>query len=142
MFRAEKGSGAFCNDTPIHVSAFPLEQALIEFGSSPYHTELNEITGHTLGVLLSRTADIRRSGAAVYDLCMLASGRSEGMFEWLLQPWDYCAGTLLVEEAGGQAGNIFGGPVTFDDGIPYMAANAVCFEPLQQLLQKLWRNEL
>ena len=140
MYHAERGEGAFCNDSPIHVSDFPLERALIEFGSAPYRSDLNALTAHTLQLILPRTADIRRSGSAALDLCTLASGHSEGMFEWNLQPWDYCAASLLVEEAGGRTGNILGGEISFDEGIPFMAGNAVCFEALRELLQRAKRE--
>ena len=69
------------------------------------------------------------------ELCDIAAGRSDGCFEWLLQPWDYCAGVLLVEEAGGRCGNIMGGNVTYEQGIPFMAGNAACFDDLKKILQ-------
>ena len=45
--------------------------------------------------------DIRRSGSAALDLCAIASGRAEIYFELILSPWDFAAGALIVEEAGG-----------------------------------------
>ena len=45
--------------------------------------------------------DIRRSGSAALDLCSIASGRAELYFELILSPWDFAAGALIVEEAGG-----------------------------------------
>ncbi|MBQ8202258.1 MAG: hypothetical protein IJZ74_10900 [Clostridia bacterium] len=123
------------------MSEEPFERALIGFGTAPYYTELAELTGRSLTALLPRVADIRRTGSACVDLCDVASGRSDGHFEWILQPWDYCAGTLLVEEAGGCCGNILGGPVTYDKAIPHLAASRRSFDLLQELLQKV-RQEL
>ena len=134
MYHAERGQGAWCEGERLRVSELPIGQALVELGTSPYHTDLNALTAHALEKLLPRVADVRRSGSAALDLCHVASGTAEGMFEWLLQPWDYCAGSLLVEEAGGKAGNIFGGEATFSEGIPFMAGSAVCFEALRQIL--------
>ncbi len=45
------------------------------------------------------------------DLCYTAIGRFEGFWELKLHPWDYAAGWLMVEEAGGQ--------VTRFDGCPF-----------------------
>lgn len=137
LYTAQRGCGAYCNDERLHVSDTPLDHAIVSFGTAPYYEELFHLTTRTVGMLLPRIADIRRSGSACIDLCETASGRSDAMLEWRLQPWDYCAGTLLIEEAGGITGNILGGDVTYEKGIPYMAANPRIFEELQLLLQHL-----
>ena len=136
LYHAEIGRGAWCDEERLHVSGEPMERALIGLGTSPYYNELMELTGRTVGMLMPRVADLRRTGSAAMELCDIAAGRSDGCFEWLLQPWDYCAGVLLVEEAGGRCGNIMGGEATYEQGIPFMAANGVIYEELQKLLQE------
>lgn len=44
---------------------------------------------------------VRRFGSAALDCCQVAAGRCEGFWEHHLNPWDFAAGMLLVEEAGG-----------------------------------------
>jgi myo-inositol-1(or 4)-monophosphatase len=44
---------------------------------------------------------MRRFGAAALELCWVASGRFEAYWEWGLSRWDFYAGMLIVEEAGG-----------------------------------------
>ena len=44
---------------------------------------------------------LRRMGAAALDMSWVACGRFGGFFEYQLAPWDYAAGWLIVEEAGG-----------------------------------------
>ena len=61
-----------------------------------------------------RTLKERRSGSAALDLCAIASGKAEFYFEMRLCPWDYAAGALLVEEAGGIVSDLEGNPVTYD----------------------------
>ena len=134
MYEAERGKGAWCAGQRLHVSEQPMERALIGLGTSPYYDELMALTGRTVGALLPRCADFRRTGSAAMELCDIAAGRSDGCFEWLLQPWDYCAGVLLVEEAGGRCGNILGGEATYESAIPFMAANAVIYDELQRIL--------
>ena len=140
MYHAEKGRGAYCNDDLLRVSDTPMAQAVIGFGTAPYYSELFELTGRTLAALLPDCADIRRTGSACLDLCDVAAGRSDAHFEWLLQPWDICAGTLLVEEAGGRCGNILGGDVVLEKAAPHMAANPRVFDALQARLQAVWRE--
>lgn len=135
LYHAQKGKGAWCGDIALHVSDEPINRALIGLGTSPYYDELMALTGRTVGALMPRIADLRRTGSAAMELCDIAAGRSDGCFEWLLQPWDYCAGVLLVEEAGGRCGNIMGGDATYERGIPFMAANSVCYDDLQKILQ-------
>ena len=140
MYHAEPGKGAFCNDERLHVADMPFEKALIGFGTGPYYEELFDLTGRTFAALLPKVADIRRTGSACMELCDVAAGRSDGHFEWQLQPWDYCAATLLVEEAGGKCGNILGGPVTYDRAIPHLAASARIFDELQAVLQAIYEQ--
>ncbi len=45
---------------------------------------------------------IRRFGTASLDLAMVASGQLAAFFEYQLCPWDFAAGKLLIEEAGGK----------------------------------------
>ncbi|MBR3765468.1 MAG: inositol monophosphatase [Clostridia bacterium] len=141
MYHAERGRGAYCGDVRLHVSDTPMEKAVIGLGSAPYYSELFELTGRTVGRLLPQIADFRRTGSACIDLCDVAAGRSDGHFEWRLQPWDYCAATLIVEEAGGRCGSILGGEVVYDRAMPHLAANARIFDQLQMALQEIERQQ-
>jgi myo-inositol-1(or 4)-monophosphatase len=60
--------------------------------------------------LLPRARDIRRAGAAALDLAWTAAGRLDAFYESGLKRWDWAAGHLLVEEAGGVTGWIEGEP--------------------------------
>ena len=44
---------------------------------------------------------VRRFGTASLDLAHVASGLYGAFFEYQLSAWDFAAGQLLVEEAGG-----------------------------------------
>ena len=141
LFTAERGKGAWCNGQRLHVTDVSLESALVSFGTAPYYEELFSLTARTLAGLLPRVADVRRTGSACVDLCDVAAGRSDAMVEWRLQPWDYYAGSLLIEEAGGRCGSILGGEVIHGQPMPFMAANPRIFDALQQLLQQLHAAE-
>lgn len=140
LFHAERGCGAWCGGERLHVSDVPPENAVISLGTAHYVAGTLEKTARSVAGVLANFGDIRRLGAATRDLSDIACGMSEGSFEWMLQPWDYCAGSLLVEEAGGRCGNIMGGDVTFAHAIPFMAASARCFDKLQEVLQQAAGN--
>ena len=100
-YEAEKGGGAYRNHEPIRVSGEPLEHGVAFIGTAPYYEELTDISFAKAREYLKRCIDIRRSGSAALDLCSVAEGRAVIFFEAKLQPWDYAAGSLIVEEAGG-----------------------------------------
>lgn len=123
IFSAIKGQGAFCNGKKISVSSQPLNKALVLFGSSPYDKELFGKTIDVLSDYFYEALDIRRSGSAALDLCYVAAGRAELFFELQVSPWDFAAGKLLVEEAGGVVTTLDGKPVSFDGKTSILAKN-------------------
>ena len=102
MFYARKGQGAYLNGQPITAGRRPIQEAIVTLGTSPYYrAELGEPTMRIATALLMQCDDLRRSGSAAMDLCDVASGRTDAFFELRLSPWDFMAGCLLIQEAGG-----------------------------------------
>ena len=60
-----------------------------------------------------RCHGVRSTGSAEYNLCMTASGRSGGYFEMRLGLWDFAAGGLILEEAGGRMTDYYGKPLSW-----------------------------
>jgi myo-inositol-1(or 4)-monophosphatase len=58
--------------------------------------------------LVKRTLSIRCDGSASLDLCHVAAGRLDAYWEIDLETWDYAAGALIVEEAGGSVTTVAG----------------------------------
>ena len=125
MFYAIKGQGAYCNDKKISVSSQPLSNGLVLFGSAPYNKELFARTMEILSEYFYKALDIRRCGSAALDLCYVACGRAELYFELLVSPWDFAAGKLILEEAGGVATTLDGEPLPFDRKTSILAKNNV-----------------
>ena len=125
MFTAVRGQGAFCNGRRIHVSSEPLENGLVLFGTSPYNEELSERSFKLAYAYFRKAIDVRRTGSAALDLCFVAAGRAELFFELSLSPWDYAAGALIVEEAGGIVTDIDGHALGFDRKSSVLARNKV-----------------
>ena len=108
-FSAISVEWACMNGNAIHVSSDDLENGVVLFGSSPYNTELAKASFKLAYEYFQKCLDIRRSGSAALDLCSIASGRAELYFELILSPWDFAAGALIVEEAGGIVTTVEGG---------------------------------
>jgi myo-inositol-1(or 4)-monophosphatase len=125
LFTARRGSGAFCNGRPIHVSSEPLENGIVIFGTSPYNEEVSEKSFRLAYEYNRRALDVRRTGSAAIDLCNIAAGRAELFFELILSPWDYAAGALIVEEAGGIVTDVDGHALSLERKCSVVARNAV-----------------
>ena len=99
---AEEGAGAFANSERIKVSLNDKINHSVLVTGFPYN--INENPEHALekfSALTRRARAIRRLGSAALDLCYVAKGVFDGFWEVYLHPWDFCAGMLIVEEAGG-----------------------------------------
>ena len=137
MYTATLGGGAFLNGQPIHVSAVPFQNALLELGSSPYDAELAKRTMQAATQFLLQAGDIRRSGSAAADLCSIACGRGDIMFELRLRPWDVAAGALLVTEAGGCFHSLGREMPYFEGPCGVMACNPLCEKDALRILREV-----
>ena len=115
LFSAVKGGGAFLNGRPLRMADVPLSESVVCVGTSPYREELTERTFALMQQVFRASLDIRRQGTAALDLCSVAAGRAGLFFELSLSYWDYAAGSLLVEEAGGRCLTVDGAPLPFDE---------------------------
>jgi myo-inositol-1(or 4)-monophosphatase len=101
-YAAEKGSGAFANEQKIKVSTNSILRRSVLASGFPYNVFENP--DHLLerfAEMTKRARGVRRLGSAALDLAYVAKGVFDGYWEMELNPWDICAGMLLVEEAGG-----------------------------------------
>ena len=69
-------------------------------------------------------SDFRRFGACSLEMCYLAAGRVDMYFEIRLSPWDYCAATLIVREAGGFVVGFKGAYPSLEGPCPLVVANS------------------
>jgi myo-inositol-1(or 4)-monophosphatase len=109
LFTSTRGRGAYLNDRRIRVSKrTQLKECLISTGF-PFRPgdNFNNYL-RMMADVMTRTAGLRRPGAAALDLAYVAAGFTDGFFETGLSPWDVAAGSLLVTEAGGLIGNFTG----------------------------------
>ncbi|MEL6510029.1 MAG: inositol monophosphatase family protein [Pseudomonadota bacterium] len=135
LFFAEKGQGAWMNESRLRVSG---RHKLIEsifatglpFAGRP---ELPQ-TLQELARLLPATAGVRRFGSAALDLAYVAAGRYDGYWERRLQSWDLAAGSLIVREAGGLVEPFTPGNSIIEDG-EVIAANEAIFETFTKVIR-------
>ncbi len=134
-FHAVRGQGAFLNQRPIRVShRDALDTCVISFGSSPYEKEKARMLFPIFQNIFMQTADFRRSASAALDLCYVAAGRVDGFLEYNLKPWDYAAGALIVEEAGGTIADWKNQPLPYLRNSGILTATPEIYERLRAFL--------
>ena len=135
MFSALKGKGAFLNDKKISVSDIDeLDKSLLATGF-PYDVRVNQENNVShFNNFIIRAQGIRRCGSAAMDLCYVACGRFDGFWELKLKPWDVAAGTLIVQEAGGQVSDFRGGEFSIF-GSEVLATNGAIHQQMVDILE-------
>jgi len=131
VFTATLGGGAYVDGRPIRVSdCSDLGKALVGTGFG-YDATRRQVQAEVIQQLITKVRDIRRIGVGAIDLCYVACGRLDAVFERGLNPWDYGAGALIAAEAGATVGGIDGAPVSPEMSI---AATPAVFKPLHDAL--------
>ncbi|MBX2902826.1 MAG: inositol monophosphatase [Chitinophagales bacterium] len=99
-FHAFLSMGAFLNRNAISVSTTTaLSSAIFNFGHRYLRSEgYKPASVHNLMAVRS----IRGGGSCAQELCQIACGRIDGLVTVNQASWDFFAGKLIVEEAGGK----------------------------------------
>ena len=134
-FWAEKDGGAFLNGEAIHItSTNTLSNSLLVTGFPYKHDERWQKGFDLFKQVYGKTQGVRRLGAAALDFCFVAMGRFEGFWEFGLQPWDVCAGALILEKAGGKVSDWDNSPMPFS-GDRVLATNGFIHEEMKDILE-------
>jgi myo-inositol-1(or 4)-monophosphatase len=112
-FEAVRGGGARHNGRAIRVAgSAKLSEVLVGVGFFYDRGAMMEATLAAIGDLFrAQIHGIRRFGTASLDLSLVAAGAFGAFFEFELAPWDFAAGRLILEEAGGRITTCSGAPL-------------------------------
>ena len=127
MFFAEKGLGAWMNETRIRVSArHSIADSLYATGI-PFSGRIEDLpeTINDIKKLMPKCSGVRRYGAAALDLAYVAAGRFEGYWERNLNNWDIAGGIIIAREAGAMVESIS------KDGDPLIDGNIIAATEVQ-----------
>ena len=131
LFTARRRAGAWRNGNPMRVSPTArVADAMVCTGFNPASYSRN---GRYFAHVSDRAQAVRRDGSAALDLAFVAAGVYDGFWEWDLSPWDVAAGALMIEEAGGAARAIEGGPLDIAAG-SILATNGTIQDEMTRLL--------
>ena len=103
MFCAEKGNGAFLNNSRIRVSNKKklIDSLLVTGGPKHNSKKKEEIFSEFVEVSKKIFSPIRKFGSAALDVAYVACGRFDGYWQRELNYWDIAAGVIILKEAGG-----------------------------------------
>jgi myo-inositol-1(or 4)-monophosphatase len=115
LFLATRGEGAWRNGRPLKVTD------IAEVGTARIEVDFSgrkdrEETLRRAGKVLTDAGQIRCNCATVVALCSIASADMDAFVHVGLNPWDYAASQVIVEEAGGKATRLDGSPLRLFDG--------------------------
>lgn len=115
-YYAVAGRGAFHNGRRLAVNQeSSLDQSMIGCGFYYDRGAMMEATLRSIHDFFKRNIHgIRRFGTAALDLCQVADGMFGAYFEYQLAPWDFAAGRLILEEAGGMVTDCKGGELPLE----------------------------
>jgi myo-inositol-1(or 4)-monophosphatase len=136
MFCAEKGNGAYLNNSRIRVSnKKKLKDALLVTGGPNGASKIkNKIYSEYINVS-NNVSNVRKFGSAALDMAYVACGRFDGYWQRELNYWDIAAGVIILREAGGFID-------FFEDDISYplkknvLASNSNIHQELKELINK------
>ena len=136
-FYAWQGGGAFVSRSEecgvrserLHVSSQKIQDALLclqfPYNSGAYKPVMKGLIDQLYG----NVGSIRACGSAAMALCQVAAGRLDGYAEKYIGQWDYMAGSLIVQEAGGAVTD-FEGSGDFTQGNSVVATNGIIQQDL------------
>lgn len=138
LFIAERGRGAYLNGQRLSVSKNHNFSDMIIGIGLPYDVEDSTLDciDH-LTHFARQGLTLRNLGSAALNLAYVAAGRFDAMILNKLSPWDHAAGSLLVEEAGGEVTDFLGKPLNSCESTSIIATNHhLHSELLSQIQQK------
>ncbi|MFY9427468.1 MAG: inositol monophosphatase family protein [Caldicoprobacterales bacterium] len=137
LFTGYLNKGAYLNGKPIRVSNYTsMSDSLITMGTHPYNKKDSKDTFLIAHKIYMDCQDIRRSGSAALDMAYVAAGRIEAFFEKFLSPWDYAAGAIIVQEAGGTVTTFDNKPLPIFSRSSVLATNGAVHSKMLEYLSE------
>ena len=136
MFYAEKGNGAYLNNTRIRVSnQKKISDSLVVTGGPKGASKIKDKIFSEYINVSNNVANVRKFGSAALDIAYVACGRFDGYWQRELNYWDIAAGIIILKEAGGFV-DFFEEEKNFPLKKNILATNSFVHEELRELINK------
>ncbi len=136
MFCAEKGSGAYLNNSRMRVSnKKKLSEALIVTGGPKQASKIKKKIFSEYINISTQVSNVRKFGCAALDMAYVACGRFDGYWQRELNYWDIAAGIILIKESGGFV-DFFEEDMKAPLKKNIIASNSIIHKELRYLIEK------
>ena len=136
MYLAEKGSGAYLNNSRIRVSnKKSIKDSIIVTGGPKQSSKIKEKIFSEYINVSKNVSNVRKFGSAALDMAYVASGRFDGYWQRELNYWDIAAGIIILKEAGGFV-DFFEADMNAPLKKNILATNSNIHEELRDLINK------
>jgi myo-inositol-1(or 4)-monophosphatase len=113
LYHANSGKGAYLNEKPIPaLKETTVKEAILAINAS-WVMENHRIDHKLLIPLVKAVRGTRSYGTAALEMVFVATGRVDAYLSMRLSPWDFAAGSVIVEELGGIVTNLRGEKLNF-----------------------------
>ena len=133
LYIAQKDKGAYLNGKKIKVSTRNLTETTLIFDSSIRHRK-KAMLG-CLNNVVDKVFNIRMFGSTARSLSYIAEGKVDLEIEYNDKVWDFAAGLLLIEEAGGKVTDLEGKKWSLNPN-GYIASNGIIHEQVLNIIKK------
>ena len=136
LFCAEKGNGAYLNNSRIRVSnKKKITDALLVTGGPKGASKIKDKIYSEYINVSNNVSNVRKFGSAALDMAYVACGRFDGYWQRELNYWDIAAGIIILKEAGGLI-NFFEEDINAPIKKNILATNSSIHEQLKDLIDK------
>lgn len=134
------GGGTWMNGERVRVRATEdLSRALVSVNVGQGQRRTH--AGRMVDALVGRIRHVRRGGSTAAALAEVAIGSADAAWSPGTKPWDVAAGVLLVQEAGGVVGDLFGQTDhTWPRNGDVLSSTPGLWEPLRDLLAEAYAD--
>ena len=129
---ASKGKGSYLNGNRIYVSKKNIKEVALIYDSNII-SEDSEVMLKHVKQLKKNVFIMRMFGSTARSLSYIAEGKADLEIEYTDKVWDFAAGAILIEEAGGKftdhKGNHWNADTT-----NYIASNGIVHDEVLKIL--------
>ena len=131
LYSAIKDRGSYMNGEKICVSKNnSLEKSMITYDNM-FHSDINIIK--RLEKIIDRSFTVRITGSAIYDFSLIACGKIDSRIWNNSKAYDFAAGSLIVEEAGGKITDFNGNQITLKT-VDIIASNGLVHDEIINII--------
>lgn len=135
IYYAKKGQGAYIDSKRIKTSdTKSLDESMLLSGYDP--------NGKFIQNMYDKVRGIRGIGSSALNLCYIASGSADGVWEYDTYSWDVAAGILILRESGGlvtdQSGSRYHIEPDTEIDSPLIATNGNIHDQITNVLTNIY----